>query len=57
MASWKENKLVGIAAGVIFLAIIIFIVVQVNQNIQKKRKISDELKKWQSTSQYDKVPK
>lgn len=57
MASWKENRVVGIVAGVILLVFAVFIATQVNQNVQKDKKIKEELKRWQSIPQKDKVPR
>ena len=55
MTGWKENKVVGIVAGVTLIIVLIIMSIQISQNIQQKRKRMEELKKWENISQLGKV--
>ena len=55
MSKWGENKVLGLAAGVIFVIVFVFMFIQINQNIQQKKKQMEEFERWKNTPQAGKA--
>ncbi len=57
MASWKNNKMVGVAAAVVTVLAIVFVVLQVTKGANKRAKQNAEAEKLKHIDQREAVPR